>query len=96
MRDWGDSGEKCVVEVDVMGETVEGGGAEGAEGWEMLFCPVMTVPSARPAEMWCEKLELMAGITLTCIISILPDHPSSQKIRKELTFAGTPVIAPNR
>lgn len=55
---------------------VEKTSAEGAEGWEMAFWPVITVPSSKPADMWCEKLELIAGITFT--------------------FAGTPVIAPNR
>lgn len=34
-----------------------------SEGWEMLFWPVMMVPLARPAEMWCVKLVLMAGRT---------------------------------
>jgi len=33
----------------------------------MLFWPVIMVPSERPAEMWWEKLELMAGITFTCL-----------------------------
>lgn len=41
------------------------GGADGAEGWDMAFWPVMTVPSCRPAEIWCEKLELIAGMTWT-------------------------------
>lgn len=31
---------------------VEVGGAEGADGWEMEFWPVIMVPSSRPAEMW--------------------------------------------
>lgn len=35
----------------------------GSLGCDMAFCPVMTVPSARPAEMWWEKLLLMAGRT---------------------------------
>ena len=30
----------------------EGAQAVGALGWLMAFCPVMVVPSARPAEMW--------------------------------------------
>lgn len=38
---------------------------EGAEGWEMAFWPVIIVPSCKPAEMWCEKLLLIAGITFT-------------------------------
>lgn len=46
-------------------EWVVAGGAEVAEGCEMAFCPVMMVPSSSPAEMWCEKLELIAGITCT-------------------------------
>ena len=46
-----------------IGVAVPGGGADGADGCEMAFWPVMTVPSARPAEIWCEKLELMAGMT---------------------------------
>lgn len=41
------------------------GSAVGAEGWLMLTWPVMVLPSARPAEMWCVKLELMAGRTET-------------------------------
>lgn len=39
--------------------------AVGSEGCEMLFCPTMTLPLARPAAMWWVKLELMAGITWT-------------------------------
>ncbi len=33
----------------------------GADGCEMEFWPVICVPSARPAEMWCVKLVLMTG-----------------------------------
>lgn len=50
---------------------VGGGGMEGwslfravgSLGWLIAFWPVMTVPFARPAEMWCEKLEMMEGRT---------------------------------
>jgi hypothetical protein len=31
----------------------------------MLFWPTITEPSSRDAEMWCEKFELMAGMTRT-------------------------------
>jgi hypothetical protein len=37
--------------------------AVGAEGWEMAFWPTMEEPSARPAQMWWEKLELTLGMT---------------------------------
>ena len=37
----------------------------GADGWLMLTWPVMELPSARPAEMWWVKLELIAGRTAT-------------------------------
>jgi len=30
-------------------------------GWEMEFWPVMMSPFARPTEMWCVKLVLIAG-----------------------------------
>lgn len=33
------------------------------DGCEMLFCPAIMVPSARMADMWWEKLVLMAGRT---------------------------------
>ena len=37
--------------------------AVGWLGWLIAFWPVMIVPSARPAEMWWEKLLMMAGRT---------------------------------
>ncbi len=37
--------------------------AVGSLGWLIAFWPVMTVPSARPAEIWCEKLLTMEGRT---------------------------------
>ena len=37
--------------------------AEECEGWEMEFWPVMVEPLARPTEMWCVKLVLIAGRT---------------------------------
>lgn len=40
-----------------------GGGADGAEGCEIAFWPVICVPSSRPAEIWWEKLLFMAGMT---------------------------------
>lgn len=49
--------------VSSSGGVVEG--PEGGDGWDIEFWPVMTVPFSRPAEMWWEKFELMAGITLT-------------------------------
>lgn len=47
---------------------VDGGsrGAEGVVGWEMEFWPVITVPSRRPALMWCVKFVFMAGRTDVC------------------------------
>ena len=36
----------------------------GSLGWLMLFCPVMTVPSSRPAAMWWAKFVFNAGKTL--------------------------------
>ena len=37
--------------------------AVGSLGWLIAFWPVMTVLSARPAEMWWEKLLMMEGRT---------------------------------
>lgn len=37
--------------------------AVGSLGWLMAFWPVIVEPSARPADMWWEKLEMMAGRT---------------------------------
>ena len=37
--------------------------AVGALGWLIAFWPVIVLPSARPAEMWWEKLLMMAGRT---------------------------------
>lgn len=53
--------------MDLFEEDVGGALADGAEGCEIEFCPVMTVPSFKPAEMWCEKLLLMAGMTFTLL-----------------------------
>lgn len=59
--------------------------AEGADGCEMAFCPVMMVPSSRPAEMWCEKLELIAGMTWT-----LPGTPVMEP-RRYIALSKLPV-----
>jgi hypothetical protein len=40
---------------------------EGAKGWEMLFWPVMWVPSDRETLMWWEKFVLMAGRTVIVV-----------------------------
>lgn len=48
-----------------LGRLGRGWSAVASLGWEMLFWPTITEPFAREAEMWCEKLELMAGITRT-------------------------------
>ncbi len=37
--------------------------AVGWLGWLMAFWPVIVEPSARPADMWWEKLLMMAGRT---------------------------------
>lgn len=40
-----------------------GTAAVGTLGCEILFCPVMTVPSVKPAAMWQAKLVLRTGKT---------------------------------
>lgn len=46
--------------------------AVGSLGWLIAFWPVMAVPSARPAEMWWEKLLMMEGRTAVLDSSTLP------------------------
>lgn len=46
--------------------------AVGSLGWLIAFWPVMTVPFARPAEMWWEKFEMMEGRTAVLDSSTLP------------------------
>lgn len=41
------------------------GNAVGALGWLIATWPAIVVPSSSPAEIWCVKLELIAGKTLT-------------------------------
>jgi hypothetical protein len=56
MRSWCSTSSSGVAREDESRE-------EGVDGWEIEFCPVMVVPLARPTQMWCVKLVLIAGRT---------------------------------
>lgn len=60
MASWSEVSEECV------GAVVPFSRAVLSEGWDMLFWPVMTLPFARPAEMWFVKFVFMAGRTEVC------------------------------